>query len=139
MHNKEDVVERTNMERQVKSIDECYFRGVQCQGIHRAGRWVNSEDFISYTPLHRKPWAEKNDRGEHEFQPLPPFWAVMLADRDGVGQANMRASIEEFTMPTGSVSMPFLVNTCWLNPGDLLLLPYDGCIRQICCATFPPI
>ena len=75
----------------------------------------------------------------------------MLGDRDAVGKVNMRASVDDFSMDTGvsnafasakilsgiSVVIPFISNSRFVKKGELLLLPYDGCIPQICCSTFP--
>ena len=37
------------------------------------------------------------------------------------------------------VKLPFLTNNNELAPGDLLVLPFDGGMSEICCEAFPPI
>ena len=37
------------------------------------------------------------------------------------------------------MQLPFLTNSKELQPGDLLVLPFDGGIEDMCCEGFPPI
>ena len=74
-----------------------------------------------------------------ELGHLAPFWAVMLADRDCDEMINMHTYVEEFHMspPIGSFSnlkfnvkmavrIPFMTNKEKIEPGTLLVLPYNG-------------
>ena len=38
-----------------------------------------------------------------------------------------------------TVWLPFLVNSKELRKGDLLVMPFDGGIREMCCTGFPPL
>ena len=77
----------------------------------------------------------------------------MLASRDASSMVNMHPYMEEYrfqapkpayygTVIGGaylSVRLPFFTNLTRLAEGDLLVLPYDGGVSQVCCETFPPI
>ena len=40
---------------------------------------------------------------------------------------------------TMHLTLPFLTNTVDMAPGDLLVLPFDANMKEICCETFPPL
>ena len=84
---------------------------------------------------------------------ISPFWVVMLAGRDTSGVVNIIPCIEEYRThhpvakthgkiepgSSMSVKLPFLTNTHELAPEELLVMPFDGGLSEICCEAFPPI
>ena len=77
----------------------------------------------------------------------------MLAGRDTVDMVNMIPHMEEYKFmhpvakhhgevksgSTLTVKLPFLTNKADLAAGDLLVVPYDGGLREFCTDTLPPI
>ena len=70
---------------------------------------------------------------------VAPFWAVLLTDRDNQELVNMIPYTVDFRLPHPEsrsfgvrytcvldATMHFLTNKSDLNPGDLLVLPFDG-------------
>ena len=84
---------------------------------------------------------------------ISPFWAVMLAGRDTGKMVNMNSWKEAYKYPQANAKkqgeinlgsnvalfLPFLTNKRDLVPGDLLVLPFDGGLSEICCEAFPPV
>ena len=77
----------------------------------------------------------------------------MMAGRDTKDMVNMRPCLEDYKISnpqpqahgewrwpsTMNASYPFLTNSRDLASGDLLVLPFDGGVREIFCESFPPI
>ena len=84
---------------------------------------------------------------------IAPFWAVMLAGSNTAEMVNMIPHMEEYTFQkpvpktlpevrtgsTMSLQLPVLTYKSELSKGDLLVLPFDGGIKQVCCETYPKI
>ena len=100
-----------------------------------------------------EPLATKNSDDVLEMRHVSPFWAVMLAGRDHDHMVNMRAFLDEykFNHPSGrtygnlrsgslvKVTLPFLTNTRLLAVGELLVLPFNACLNEIFCESYPPL
>ena len=127
-------------------------------------RWA--ENFLLYSAVANNGLATTGPNDEIKLNYISPFWAVMLATSDTTEMVNMSAHMEEYTWnlykrvptltkrsgrPTTShirpskragrpitMSLPFLTNKKELAPGDLLVLPFDAGLSQICCGVFPP-
>ena len=83
--------------------------------------------------------------------PMPAYWAVMLAGRDTSHMVNMLPFEERYCMPhpiptsfgqatlfdRTFVRFPFLSNSRNIEPGELLVLPYDGGSKEMICENFP--
>ena len=149
----DNSAERRSIEKRLV-LPPCYIRGVRVSAcLHREERQKVKYDFIHYSDMSNKPLAWVNGEDVVEVHALPPFWAVMLAGRDTAHMVNMMPCMEEYyirspnpkhyggwTLFSGmSASMPFLCNTKALEPGDLLVLPFDGGMAEMCCEGFPPI
>jgi len=88
-----------------------------------------------------------------ECRHISPFLAVMLAGRDTAKMVNLIPYMEEYKFPhavaknygevktgsTMSLKLPFMTNKSELVLGDLLVMPFDGGLSEICCEAFPPI
>ena len=84
---------------------------------------------------------------------IPQFWLGMLAGRDDTDMVNLTPCMEEFTVPqpvarrhgkvalgsTLVIDLPFLTNSRTLEPGELLVLPFDGGLSAMCIDKFPPM
>ena len=111
------------------------------------------ERFILYSAMSHKPLAWENADDVTVVEAMPAFWAVLLAGRDTAGMVNMILYMEDYKIshPVTKIHgewrmfqgnflcLPFLTNTTELQQGDLLVLPFDGGMPQICCEAFPPI
>ena len=81
-----------------------------------------------------------------------PYWAVMLSGVNGE-MINMVSRMDEYKVayPRSQIyggdgyggamtlELPLLTNSRDLAPGDLLVMPSDGGIREIFCDEFPAI
>ena len=107
-----------------------------------------------YSAMSKKgPLTTVNVDGTVQVKHIAPYWTVMLADRDHAQMVNMIPYMEEykFAYPvakhygevkhasTMHLKLPFLTNKTDLVPGNLLVLPFDAGMSEICCETFPPI
>ena len=77
----------------------------------------------------------------------------MLAGRDTAEMVNMIPHVDEYTFQkpvpknlpgvrtgsTMSLQLPVLTNKSELSKCDLIVLPFDGGIKQVCCETYPKI
>ena len=150
----QDNIGRSNIERQMKS-KSCYMLGVQVSAkISRATRQQN-EDFLWYSAMSHtsSPLATIGPDDKVECRHIAPFWAVMLVGRDTAQMVNMIPYMEEYNLPplvatnhgevklasTMTLKLPFMTNKSELAPGDLLVMPFDGGLSEICCEAFPPI
>ena len=132
-------------------VKSCYLRGVLVSAkVSRNGR-QHANDFIVYSAMSHKPSSVTDEK--LELQHVSPFWAVMLAGRDQSHMVNMIPYMEEYRVVhptpkhhgevkpgwTMSVKLPFLTNSKELAEGDLLVVPFDGGMGELCCEAFPPI
>ena len=106
-----------------------------------------------YSAMSHKPLARVGADDMVQVRAIPPFWAVMLAGRDTAHMVNMLPYMEEYTVPHPvakthgglangaklTLKLPFLSNRNDLSPGDLLVMPFDGGMSEICCVEFPPL
>lgn len=135
------------------NIQPCYFRGVKATcGIRRDGVAIEC-NYIVYSPFSKKPlaWADVEDVVQVVL--MPAYWAVMLSGRDTQSMVNVRPYQERYSLlnPTSQhygqvritdhmfVKLPFLSNLRDIEPGELLVLPFDGGMPEIICEKFPPI
>ena len=131
-------------------MKSCYVRGVQVSAKVKKASRHQTEEFLLYSAMSHK-WPVRDDKVE--LIHISPFWSAMLAGREQTHIVNMIPYMEEyiFSYPvakhhgelkfgsTMSVKMPFLTNKNDLAPGDLLVLPFDGGLAEICCEEFPLI
>lgn len=137
----------------------CYVRGVHISAVaarikQQGGPTAElQKDFILYSAMSQKQLAVIGMDDKPELHYYPPFWAVMLAGRDTSAKVNMSPYMEEYTTqpPRASdhgqimhgaclkLQIPFLANTRDLEPGELLVLPFDGGLPQLICEAFPPM
>ena len=103
-----------------------------------------------YSAMSHK-WRTRDD--QVELPQFLPFWALMLAGRDECDLVNMKTHMEEYTCfnpkakhhgeisfgSTTNLVMPFVCNDCDLAAGDLLVLPFNGGLPEICAEFFLPI
>ena len=96
-------------------------------------------------------WPAQDDKVE--LQHMSPFWAVMIGGRDTPQMVNMTAYMEEYKIPhpvaknygemkmssSLTVRLPFLTNKNDVAAGELLVLPCDGGLAEICFESFPPL
>ena len=142
-------------------------RALQVTGKVTKDARQQSENFLIYSAFMEKgPLVTIGLSDEIKLDHMSPYWFVMLASRDTTEMVNMSAHMEEYTWnlykrvptltkrsgrPTTShirpskragrpitMSLPFLTNKKELAPGDLLVLPFDAGLSQICCGVFPP-
>ena len=87
-----------------------------------------------------------------QVKPMPAFWAVMLTGRDTQSMVNMRPHHETYNLSNPAtqdyggarimdrmfVKLPFLTAARDIEPGELLVLPFDGGMGEIMCENFPP-
>ena len=106
-----------------------------------------------YSAMSHKKVASKKLDDSLELIHIAPFWAVMLAGRDTAEMVNMIPHMEEYTFQkpvpktlpevrtgsTMSLQLPVLTYKSELSKCDLLVLPFDGGIKQVCCETYPKI
>ena len=83
------------------------------------------------------------------YKYIDPFWTVLLSDRNTTGLVNIFPDLEEWKLgnPTPSlwvhgqfglslsVKMPFYTNRREIEEGELLVLPFDGGLPEICCES----
>ncbi len=152
MHDK-DTKDRKQIERRASHMKPCYMRAVQVTGKVMKDARQQSEGFLIYSAFMEKgPLVTTGLNDEIKLDHVSPYWFVMLASRDTTELVNMCAYVEEYKcmapvpklygeLKFGSsmhVSLAFLTNEKELAKGDLLVLPFDAGIPQICCEQFPP-
>ena len=137
------------------NVKSCYMRGVRASAkISRDERRAEG-NFIMYSALCHKsvPLATVGPDDTVVCRHISPFWAVMLAGRDTGNMVNMVSLKEEYKYPEVNAKkqceinlgtnvvlfLPFLTNKRDLVPGDLLVLPFDGGLSEICCEAIPPV
>ena len=149
------------MEQKCK-VRECYMKGILVSvdisddTRNRFGETRISADYILYSAMSHKstePIATIGPDDKVKVRHVSAFWAVMLAGRDHAHMVNMHAYMEEYKCMSpvpkhygevrlGSsmhVSVAFLTNDKDLAPGELLVLPFNAGLSQICCESFPTI
>ena len=106
-----------------------------------------------YSDMGYKALAEPGPNDTVDVSHFPPYWTVILSGRDHTHMVNMKSFMEEYDFPNpvakhnGAVKlgskltlkMPFLTNSKDLAKDDVLVLPFDGGLREIFCERFPPI
>ena len=100
-----------------------------------------------------EPLATIGPDDQLRVRPISAFWAVMLAGRDQTDMVNMVPYIEEYkfhhptakvhgdTKPGSSIKLrlPFITNKRKLEVDELLVLPYDGGVKEMVCEEYPPM
>ena len=149
----QDTKDRKQIERRASQMKPCYMRAVQVTGKVMKDARQQSESFLIYSAFMEKgPLVTTGPNDEIKLDHVSPYWFVMLASRDTTELVNMTAHVEEYKcmapkatifgeLKFGSsmgVSLAFLTNEKDLAEGDLLVLPFDAGLPQICCESFPP-
>ena len=100
-----------------------------------------------------EPLATSDVDDTVQLRHMSPYWAVMLAGRDDDERVNMIPCMEEYILKPPHLkghrgmrfgfivilTLPFLTNSRDLAPRDLLVMPFDGGNKQVCCETYPKI
>ena len=103
--------------------------------------------------MSQKPLAWVDSDDNVRVAPMPAYWAVMLTGRDTSSMVNMLPFEEKYCIanPSGHswglgtifdrtfVKFPFLSNSRDIQPGELLVLPYDAGSKDMICENFPSI
>ena len=148
----QDTEGRKQIERRASHMRPCYMRALQVTGKVSKDARQQSEHFLIYSTFMEKgPLVTIGLSDEIKLDHMSPYWFVMLASRDTTELVNMCAYVEEYEcmkpvpklygdLKFGSsmhVSLAFLTNEKELAKGDLLVLPFDAGLPQICCESFP--
>ena len=147
-----DGTGRSNMEKS-SGIKSCYIKAVEVSGKVRKDSRHWNERFLLYSAMSHKKVASQKLDYSLELIHSAPFRALMLAGRDTAEMVNMIPHMEEYTFQkpvpktlpevrtgsTMSLQLPVLTYKSELSKGDLLVLPFDGGIKQVCCETYPKI
>ena len=109
--------QRDRVEIRLKGLAQCYMRGLKMSATAsrktRDDTAPYKQEFLVYSPLGEKGLVKSSADGSVEFGYVPPFWAVMLTDRDDQQLVNMNPYQEEFRLnhPTPVMfAMKFNVN-----------------------------
>ena len=142
-----DAVERRAIEAKIH-VKPCYMKCVLVSGKVSKDHRAQVDDFVLYTAMSNN-LATCSPDDKIEVKHLAPFWALMLAKK--THQVNMVPYVEDYRCPTptpkihgevrsGSVlyvRFPFFTNNRELKPGELLVVPYDGGVKNIYYEDFP--
>ena len=152
LYETDDAHGRSVMERRFNKHPSCYMRGVQAWAKVTRELAVIRTDFVVYSAMSHQPLARLGDDDQLVLRSISPFWVVMLAGRETSQMANVTAYMEEYSLvqpvakkhgevkaaASMQVHVPFLTNNRDLAPGDLMVLPFNGGLPQICCESFSP-
>ena len=93
--------------------------------------------------------SQQAEGKETMYKYIDPFWTVLLSDRNTSGLVNMSPYLEEWKLGTPTptmyvhsqfglsltVQLPFYTNMRDIQEGELLVLPFDGGLPEICCGA----
>ena len=146
--------QREKAEVKLKSLHTVYMKAVAVNVYANRRTFEGSEvvsPFLLYTAFHEKGLVGNVSGTKTVRGYIPPYWAVMLTDRDNASMVNMHPYIDKYKFPNPiaevseitchvklKVVLPFLVNNRDLVPGELLVLPFDGGCPEIM-STPPPL